>query len=71
MRETNQRGVDIVLNSLSGELLHTSWECRERDEMVGLGKKGFVGRGQLDMDLFDRGLVGVDITRFSHDLINM
>lgn len=27
MRETAGRGADIVLNSLSGELLHTSWKC--------------------------------------------
>jgi len=24
---TNNRGVDVVLNSLSGELLHASWEA--------------------------------------------
>ena len=27
MQETNGRGVDILLNSLSGELLHASWKC--------------------------------------------
>lgn len=27
MRETGDRGVDVVLNSLSGELLHTSVSC--------------------------------------------
>lgn len=27
MRETQGRGVDVVLNSLSGELLHASWRC--------------------------------------------
>lgn len=27
LRETNGRGVDVLLNSLSGELLHASWKC--------------------------------------------
>jgi NADPH:quinone reductase-like Zn-dependent oxidoreductase len=27
LRETNGRGVDVCLNSLSGELLHASWKC--------------------------------------------
>jgi NADPH:quinone reductase-like Zn-dependent oxidoreductase len=27
MRVTNGAGVDVVLNSLSGELLHASWKC--------------------------------------------
>lgn len=27
MRVTNGAGVDVVLNSLSGDLLHASWEC--------------------------------------------
>ncbi|TGO25707.1 hypothetical protein BPAE_0074g00160 [Botrytis paeoniae] len=27
MRETNGRGVNMVLNSLSGDLLHSSWAC--------------------------------------------
>jgi NADPH:quinone reductase-like Zn-dependent oxidoreductase len=27
MRQTKNRGVDVVLNSLAGNLLHASWEC--------------------------------------------
>lgn len=27
LKATNGRGVDVVLNSLSGELLHASWKC--------------------------------------------
>lgn len=27
MRETGGQGVDIILNSLSGELLHATWTC--------------------------------------------
>ena len=27
LRETGGKGVDVLLNSLSGELLHASWKC--------------------------------------------
>ncbi|KAM5436380.1 Mycolipanoate synthase [Microsporum ferrugineum] len=30
MRETNGRGVDVVLNSLAGKLLHASWQTSRR-----------------------------------------
>ncbi|KAL4940274.1 hypothetical protein BDV06DRAFT_230416 [Aspergillus oleicola] len=64
MRETNGRGVDIVLSSLSGELLRTSWDCvaaggtmfdiSRRDVLADamLPMKGFVDRRSfITMDL--------------------
>ena len=66
MRETNGRGVDIVLNSLSGELLHTSWRCvAEYGKMLEIGKRDFIGRGMLSMDLFEanRAFFGIDLAR--------
>ncbi|KAI1814008.1 hypothetical protein GGS20DRAFT_550526 [Poronia punctata] len=54
MRETGGRGVDIVLNSLSGELLHASWKCvAEFGSMVEIGKRDFLGQGRLDMEPFE------------------
>ena len=53
MRETGGRGVDIVLNSLSGELLHASWRCvAEFGKLVELGKRDLVGFGKLDLEPF-------------------
>ncbi|EON95815.1 putative polyketide synthase protein [Phaeoacremonium minimum UCRPA7] len=53
LRETNGQGVDIVLNSLSGKLLHASWKCvAEFGKMVELGKRDLVGFGQLDLEPF-------------------
>lgn len=66
MQETNGRGVDIVLNSLSGELLHTSWKCvAEYGKMLEIGKRDFIGRGMLSMDLFEanRAFFGIDLAR--------
>jgi NADPH:quinone reductase-like Zn-dependent oxidoreductase len=64
MRETNGKGVDVVLNSLSGELLHASWKCvAEFGKMVEIGKRDFIGRARLEMDRFeaDRTFCGVDL----------
>jgi acyl transferase domain-containing protein/NADPH:quinone reductase-like Zn-dependent oxidoreductase/SAM-dependent methyltransferase len=53
MRETNGIGVDIALNSLSGELLHATWRCiAEFGKMVDIGKRDFLGAGKLDMNVF-------------------
>ncbi len=68
MEVTQGRGVDLVLNSLSGELLHTSWKCvAEFGKMLEIGKRDFVGRGQLAMDTFEanRMFVGVDMSQMA------
>ena len=70
MRATNGRGVDVVLNSLSGELLHASWQCvAELGTMVEIGKRDLIGRGKLMMDLFEcnRSFVGLDLAQVSID----
>lgn len=64
--ETKGLGVDVVLNSLSGECLHASWECvAEYGTMIEIGKRDLIGHGQLSMDLFEanRSFVGIDIHR--------
>ncbi|GAQ45906.1 polyketide synthase [Aspergillus niger] len=53
MRETNNRGVDLALNSLSGELLHATWKCiAPFGKMVEIGKRDLIGSGKLDMSPF-------------------
>lgn len=53
MRETGGRGVDLALNSLSGELLHATWHSvAEFGRMVEIGKRDILGGGKLDMDVF-------------------
>ncbi|KAI1125318.1 acyl transferase domain-containing protein [Nemania abortiva] len=64
MRETGDRGVDVVLNSLSGELLHASWKCvAEFGSMVEIGKRDFLGQGRLDMESFEgnRAFFGIEM----------
>ncbi|OGM50547.1 hypothetical protein ABOM_000924 [Aspergillus bombycis] len=68
MEETNGVGVDVVLNSLSGELLHASWKCTAQfGTFVEIGRSDFVGQGLLDMQPFEpnRSFVGFDLLLFS------
>ena len=70
MRATNGRGVDIVLNSLAGKLLHASWECvAPYRKMIELGKRNFLTHGALSMSPFlgNRTFIGVDLLHiFQH-----
>ncbi|KAI0391303.1 hypothetical protein F5Y17DRAFT_18304 [Xylariaceae sp. FL0594] len=55
MRETGGRGVDVILNSLTGELLDASWRiCADGGVMVEIGKRDIVDRNTLAMEPFDR-----------------
>ena len=63
MAATNGVGVDCVLNSVSGELLHTTWDCVASNGcMVEIGKRDMIGRAQLALDKFEdnRTFFGVD-----------
>ncbi|KAL4875728.1 putative polyketide synthase [Aspergillus karnatakaensis] len=68
MQATNGKGVDVVLNSLAGELLHASWKCvAAGGKMFELGKRDFLGHGMLSMDAFmaNRAFFGVDLDAFT------
>lgn len=52
---TNGRGIDVILNSLTGELLDESWRiCADGGTMVEIGKRDILDRNQLSMEPFDR-----------------
>jgi len=52
---TGGEGVDIVLNSLTGDLLHDSWRaCAQFGRFVEVGKRDIVDSGKLDMALFQK-----------------
>ncbi|RAQ68107.1 polyketide synthase, partial [Aspergillus flavus] len=68
MKATNGRGVDIVLNSLAGELLHASWECvAQFGKMIELGKRDFLTNGMLSLNPFagNRAFFGVDLLQLT------
>ncbi|KAM0290527.1 hypothetical protein ACHAO9_004885 [Fusarium lateritium] len=52
---TQGKGVDVVLNSLSGQLLRDSWDCLAPfGTFCEIGKADIIGRGQLNMAKFDK-----------------
>ncbi|PYH65910.1 type I polyketide synthase [Aspergillus vadensis CBS 113365] len=70
MRATNGRGVDIVLNSLSGELLHASWECvAAYGKMIEIGRRDILSHGMLSLSPFaeDRSFHAVNLANVSRD----
>ena len=67
MQATNGVGVDLALNSLSGELLHLTWKCiAPFGKMIEIGKRDLIGFGKLDMNLFlaNRTYACVDISSY-------
>ncbi|XP_020286674.1 fatty acid synthase-like isoform X2 [Pseudomyrmex gracilis] len=57
MRQTNGRGVDIVLNSLAEEKLIASVRCLARKgRFLEIGKFDFVSNNLLDLSLFGKGI---------------
>lgn len=67
MRATQGKGVDVVLNSPSGELLHATWRCVGAfGKMIEIGKRDLIGFGKLDMNPFlaNRSYCCVDVDAF-------
>lgn len=67
MRMTKRRGVDVVLNSLSGEFLRQSWHClADFGRFIEIGKRDLLGNTGLDMQPFLRGVsyMGVNLEQF-------
>ncbi|KAI0894281.1 putative polyketide synthase [Annulohypoxylon nitens] len=55
MEATNRKGIDVIVNSLSGELLHASWSCiSDFGRFVEVGKRELLNAGRLEMDIFLR-----------------
>ncbi|CAG9942769.1 unnamed protein product [Clonostachys rosea f. rosea IK726] len=55
-KATDGRGVDVVINSLVGDLMHASWRCvGDFGRFVEVGKKELLDAGKLDMSVFARG----------------
>lgn len=71
MSVTKGRGVDVVLNSLSGPLLHASWQCvAPCGTFVELGKRDIMSHGKLAMRSLaeNRSFVAIDMAHLAmHD----
>ncbi|KAL5002240.1 hypothetical protein BDV10DRAFT_181458 [Aspergillus recurvatus] len=61
---TGGRRFDVALNSLSGGLLHASWQCvADFVMMIELGERDFIGKGHLAMETIEpnRTFTGVEL----------
>jgi hypothetical protein len=64
----------MALNSLSGELLHATWKCLAYfGKMLEIGKRDFIGRGKLDINLFEanRSFFGIDLLQIGYERPDM
>lgn len=69
MRRTGGKGVDVVMNSLSGEALRLSWACiAPFGRFVELGKRDFTINSRLEMRHFEKNVsfTGLDVPLDSH-----
>ncbi|EUC32411.1 hypothetical protein COCCADRAFT_98832 [Bipolaris zeicola 26-R-13] len=65
MRATDGAGVDLVLNSLSGELLHASWECVAKlGKLIEIGKRDLLANGRISLSPFaeNRSFHGIELS---------
>lgn len=57
LRLTKGVGVNVILNSLSGEALKDTWACTAKyGTFVEIGKSNIMSRSQLGMEQFDKGV---------------
>ena len=73
MRLTDDRGVDVVLNSLSGEFMTQSWHCIAKSgRFVNLATQYDAGRSVLDMQPFERNATFTSLNLsaiYDHDIV--
>lgn len=66
--QTRGRGVNVILNSLVGDLLHESWDClADWGRFVEIGKRDILDCGKLNMSTFAR---GTTFTSFDLNMLN-
>ncbi|KAJ2989962.1 hypothetical protein NUW58_g3196 [Xylaria curta] len=71
MEQTGGKGVDVILNTVTGEMLHASWNCiATGGTFVDLGKKDMLEKSCISMEPFQRNAAyhGVDM---SHESITL
>jgi NADPH:quinone reductase-like Zn-dependent oxidoreductase len=70
MSITNDEGIDVILNSLTGDLLDESWRIiADGGTMVEIGKKDIIDRNKLSMEPFGRN-ASFRAVDFSHKQIS-
>jgi acyl transferase domain-containing protein/NADPH:quinone reductase-like Zn-dependent oxidoreductase/ubiquinone/menaquinone biosynthesis C-methylase UbiE len=69
MAATNGRGVDVVLNSLAGEILQESWKVMATlGRFIEIGKRDIQQNKRLEMEPFGRAIsfIAIDVTQLGN-----
>ncbi|GFN14344.1 polyketide synthase [Aspergillus tubingensis] len=67
IKATSGQGVDVVLNSLTGDLMRSSFEaCADFGRFIDIGKRDILDHGLLDMSTFGR-----NVSFMAFDLSNL
>lgn len=57
MKSTGGKGIEVVLNTLTHELLDASWRlCADFGRFIEMGKQDILENAKLDMTIFRRGV---------------
>ena len=70
MRETKGRGIDLALNSLTGDFLHATWRYIAKfGIIIELGLRDVIQGGRPDMDMFQgsRTYAAVDLVHLGQE----
>ncbi|KAM0454269.1 hypothetical protein ACHAPV_008542 [Trichoderma viride] len=70
MTATGGRGVNVIVNSLIGDLMHASWSCiAPFGRFVEIGKRELIDAGKLDMRIFLKNATfsAFDLSEFFYD----
>lgn len=55
MAATGGQGADVIINSLTGDMLHESWRCiSSNGTFIEIGKKDLIDRNSLSLEPFNR-----------------
>lgn len=69
MSATDGRGVDVVVNSLTGDLLHATLRCcAEFARFIEVGRRDIQDFGRMDMSIFNRNISfhAIDLSHLYH-----
>ena len=64
LKATNGRGVDVILNSLTGDAMRASWECLDKfGRFIDIGKRDQGNKTRVELSHFDNNatLLSVDL----------
>lgn len=55
LKATGGRGIDVILSSAAGEMMHETWKCiAPMGRFIEVGRTDILGHGKLNLEVFTR-----------------